>query len=435
LVTVAVTAASVAAAACDHRSSGKPDGEPIDASFDVAAIDASVDAAIADAPIDAYVPCNPVAQSGCQAGEKCTWIIDIDGTATTNDIGHVGCVAVGATPTADGAACNDATAGANGGADTCVAGDLCISRKCKPICDPQLVDGSAAGACETDFSCSIYAGVFESGGMAIAGVCEPGCDPLTQKLKVGTANLEGCGSQAPAAPSGTCVPSRGFLSFHCAPSGSIVYGNTDRKPPLTDAAGHPFGNGCAPGFMPFYNEDAFSMTKLCSGMCAPVKMDTAIATAQGTPLNVKPWGDSNALGKLVADPAPVAGHSICTAGVKGSLTVADGGVEDCRYLWFPLAGGDSSHAVPSPYNDTLGFCFAYSKFLTVTLPGIPDKQPQKSCAELPVTAPAGDPYGSAVDNGCYPLSESCALGGAGRGRLSGVRTANGAGLAVRHVFE
>jgi hypothetical protein len=72
-------------------------------------------------------------------------------------------------------------------------------------------------------------------------------------------------------------------------------------------------------------EDASgSMRMLCSGMCAPVKMDRAIATSPGTPANLKPWGDTSALGKLVADPAPVAGRSICTAGIKGSLTDAEG---------------------------------------------------------------------------------------------------------------
>ena len=64
----------------------------------------------------------------------------------------------------------------------------------------------------------------------------------------------------------------------------------------------------------------------------------------------------------------------------------------------------------SPYNDTLGICFAYQKYLTVTMPGVSQKFPQKSCAELPATAPSGDPYGSARDNGCYPLAESLVPG-------------------------
>jgi hypothetical protein len=188
--------------------------------------------------------------------------------------------------------------------------------------------------------------------------------------------------------------------------------------------------------MPFYFEDASgSMQKLCSGMCAPVKMDRTIATSPGTPANIKPWGDTSALGKLVADPAPVAGHSICTAGIKGSLTEADGGIEDCRFLWWPLANGDPDHPLLSPFNDTLGFCFAYSKFVDIIVPGTPDPQPKKSCADLAVTPQPNDPWGTAVDNGCYPLAESHNVRSRPRGALASFRVSGGGALLVRHIFE
>jgi hypothetical protein len=383
-----------------------------------------------DGAIDAVVVCNPVMQTGCNAGEKCTWIVDIDGTATTNDVGHIGCVTAGTTP--DGGACNDATAAANGGADTCIAGDLCISRKCKPICDPQLVDGSAAGACKADFSCSIYAGVFESGGDPTAGVCEPGCDPLTQRLKVG--NLEACGSADATKPSGTCVPSRGFLSFHCAPSGSIVYDKTDRVAPLSDpVSGNPFGNGCAPGFIPFYFNDASgSMMTMCSGLCAPLKNDMTSPAGSNQ-------GDKTALGKLVADATPVAGHAVCTPTVKGAKDIMSAKGEDCRFAWLPLATrGDPTMPSMSPYNDTLGICFAFEKFVDVMVPGptpgTTTTVPEKSCAELAPSAPT-DPFGDAKSEGCYPLADSKALRKTTNRRVHNYRLANGDGLALRHVFD
>jgi hypothetical protein len=62
------------------------------------------------------------------------------------------------------------------------------------------------------------------------------------------------------------------------------------------------------------------------------------------------------------------------------------------------------------------------------------KQPEKSCAELPAVAPTDDPYGSAKDNGCYPLAESVALRPTTR-RAPSYRLAHGAGLAVRHIFD
>ncbi|HEY0991824.1 MAG TPA: hypothetical protein VGD80_32460, partial [Kofleriaceae bacterium] len=225
---------------------------------------------------------------GCAAGQKCTWIVDIDGGSTTPDIGHIGCVANGTTP--HGAACVDASMSST---DSCVAGDLCVGRKCKSICDPAVVGDTGPGSCTAIESCNVYSGLLEEAGQPVAGVCEPRCAPLTQALLGGGGAA--CGSADPARPSSTCVASRGFLAFHCAPSGSIVYDKTDRLPPLTDpTTGTPFGNGCAPGFMPFYREDAASMTILCSGMCAPVKMDRSIATSPSTPANVKPWGDTDA---------------------------------------------------------------------------------------------------------------------------------------------
>ena len=382
-----------------------------------------------DSGVNAPLACEPVTQKGCMDGEKCTWVVRNDATQTMNEIGQIACVPDGTT--ADGAACDDATMDVNGGADTCVAGDLCMARKCKPICDPQLVDGAGTGtgACATNYACSVYSGIFESSGTPVAGVCEPTCDPLTQALNVGTTGTAACGSLDPTKPTGTCIASGGYRSFHCAPSDSTVYANTDRKPPLTDLRGNVYLNGCAPGFIPFYFEDASgAMKTLCSGLCAPLKVDATIAADPAHKDDNK--GDPTALGKLPADPAPAAGKSTCAVGVKGSEAE-----EDCRYLWFSLARGDPSKAVASPYNDTLGVCFAYQKFLAVTVPGMPQKQPEKSCAKLPVTAPTGDPYGSAKENGCYPLADSRTPLRKNTHRTINYRLANGDGLVVRHVFD
>jgi hypothetical protein len=177
------------------------------------------------------------------------------------------------------------------------------------------------------------------------------------------------------------------------------------------------------------------MTVVCSGMCAPLKMDSTIAADPAHKDDAK--GDIKALGKLPTDPAPVAGHATCDVNVKGSIAadpVTGKGIEDCRFVWFPLAMGDPTKALQSPYNDTLGMCFAYQKYLTVTMPGMTQKFPEKSCSELPVDAPATDPYGSAKENGCYPLADS--LGFRKRARSApSFRLANGDGQAVRHLFD
>lgn len=350
-----------------------------------------------DAAVDSQFACNPVAQTGCKAGEKCTWIVDIDGTMTTNEVGHIGCAPVGATPTADGAACADAVAATNGGVDTCAAGDLCISRKCKPICDPQTAAG-VAGSCKTDFACTTYAGVFDFGASALAGVCEPTCDPLTQRLKVGTTGIEACGSADPTKPTAACVFGPDEATWVCAPSGSILYGKTDRQPPLTDpVSGHPFPNGCAPGFVPLFFDGSGSMTTLCTGLCAPLKTDNVISKTTGHANDNE--GDPTALAKLTADPAPVAGNGICVKDKKGAGDVTTAIGEDCRFYWWPIFNQDPTKATPNDYNDKLGFCFEWQKFKDLNM------QPLKSCADLPPAgATAND--ASAANQGCYPVAQS-----------------------------
>ena len=88
---------------------------------------------------------------------------------------------VGGTPIALGGACTDPVAGPMG-YDDCAKGTVCLSGECKAICD---VNGGTP-ACAENFACTRYADFFESGGTAVAGVCDPGCDPLTQDLKIGT---------------------------------------------------------------------------------------------------------------------------------------------------------------------------------------------------------------------------------------------------------
>jgi len=345
-----------------------------------------------DAGIDAPTVCDPVAKTGCASGEKCTWIVDLDATASTGEVGHIGCEPAGTI--ADGAACIDATAAT--GTDGCVVGDLCIANKCKPICDP-LAAASAAGACTTNYSCTGYEGVFVSGTTVSAGVCEPGCDPLTQKLLVG--DLEACGSPDPTQPTATCVPSdNDFQAFSCAPSGPRVYANTDRKGPLTDLNGGIYPNGCAPGFIPFYFDDLSSRKTICSGLCAPAKVDSEIAKTNPT-LNE---GDPEALGKLIADATAIKGHATCAVDIKGS----DANGEDCRFLWTAFVDS-AGNVADRPYNDSLGVCFAFSNYIIIdtTDDGIDNPTlPAKSCAQLGIV---DDPiYDTAEHNGCYPLTET-----------------------------
>jgi hypothetical protein len=378
-----------------------------------------------DANSDALSVCNPIAQTGCKTGEKCTWIIDVDATMNQAAIGHTGCAAVSATTVADGGVCDEPTA-STGGIDNCVAGDVCIAGKCKPICDRQLVAGSAAGACKTDFACSLYEGLFDTAGIPTAGACDPACDPLTQRLKVGTSGIEACGSLNPARPTSTCIRGPDLSTFACAPTGSSLYAKTEREVPLLNPEGKPYPNGCAPGFIPLFLETNSSAQKvLCSGICAPVSTD-----------NSKPagnQGDPQALAKLPTEAAPQVGNAVCANQKKGVTVNAPLG-EDCRFFWWALNDEDPASVEPSPYNDTIGFCFAYEKFfepMTTTA--------LKSCAEMKPGIDPANQFISPALMGCYTVAEAKAAAvaqpAAKRTQRPMFRPPYDSAPLARHIFD
>lgn len=386
-------------------------------------------AQLIDAGVDAQFACDPIAQTGCMASEKCTWLVDIDADSAkmTEEIGHIGCAPATAGDIADGGACDDAKAGTNNGADSCAKGELCIARKCKPLCDPQATGVLVAGACKTNFACTTYAGVFTvSGGPASAGVCEPACDPLTQQLKVGTTNIDACGAADPTMPDsrtgtgGACVPTGDRSVWACAPTFPDLYGKTDYKDPFLNPAKAPYPNGCAAGFLPLFVDMEGSMHAVCNGICAPLKTDKVLGATD--PVN---QGDPNALVKLVNEAAPKAGNGVCVEGKKGS-TIAGTHGEDCRF-WWALFQTDET----SPYNDTVGFCFAYDKFI---IPKSNPAMPLKSCAELSPPQTAANDDDNAALQGCYPFSDVPMMLRS-RHRAPILRAPYGQVPLLRHVFE
>ena len=85
---------------------------------------------------DVIPTCSPLTQTGCEAGQKCTWIID---QTTPQYVGHIGCVADGTA--AAGAACMFGAPGTTG-FDNCAKGNVCSAfgttgqaGVCKQICD------------------------------------------------------------------------------------------------------------------------------------------------------------------------------------------------------------------------------------------------------------------------------------------------------------
>ena len=315
--------------------------------------------------VDGQSVCNPKAQTGCNAGEKCTWINDQDNPP----IGHVGCAPDGTV--AIGTACTEGPAGPMG-YDNCVKGSVCLAGVCKQICD---VDGGQP-TCDQNHACTRYADFFEVGGTAVAGVCDPSCDPLTQELKVGT-NTAACGSANPLMPNSGCY---GYDEFSCAPTGMTSWGLTDRQAPRTNASGNPYLNGCAPGFIPFFFEMTGSTKTLCSGFCSAREVTSATPMAE---LAAK--GNPQAIGKLPTKAADV-GDATCEVGKKGSA-----GTSTCMFMWYYLeddAGDLNDQFESGPLLDTLGICQA-TEFFRYDSDGdmMPDAN-YPGCWELPARSAA-----------------------------------------------
>ncbi|MBA3454857.1 MAG: hypothetical protein H0T42_17345 [Deltaproteobacteria bacterium] len=377
------------------------------------------DVMLVDAPmVDAMTTCNPLTQGGCNPGEKCTWINDQDNPP----IGHVGCAPdPGATGIAIGSACTEGPAGPMG-YDTCVKGSVCLSGECKQICD----QAGGTPTCDQNHSCTRYADFFETGGTAVAGVCDPACDPLTQDLKVGAVTAA-CGSTMATMPTKGCY---GYDDYSCAPAGMSVYTLTDRMAPRTNAAGNPYLNGCAPGFLPFFYEMTGSTVTKCTGYCAALEVDNT--TIGGLTPVQREDGDVTAIGKMPTT-VKAAGDAICSITKKGSRDSSM-----CKFIW-PYVRDSATGELPAqfaagPHLDKLGVCQAVEFFKYAKDADMVADDPFPNCRDLPrLTADMMDE--DAADWGCQKFSNSMFIGNKAvvNPAISDMRVPKGLALeVVRH---
>lgn len=279
-------------------------------------------------PDSGPVQCSPTAQTGCDPGQKCTWIVDNEEPR----ISHVGCVDDG-TVEAFGTCTRQPPAA--GGADDCKAGNICLSGMCKPICDTN----GGEPVCPTNYACVRYADVLEDGGgNSLGGACEPGCDPLTQKLLVGGG--EACGSPDPAAPTLGCY---GGIDFSCSRAGDLdkVDGTDPRE------NGVVYLNSCAPGYLPIFDRSTTDQTTICNGLCAAQPIDNT------RPAPVAIAGNPSEVAKLPTSPAAMAGDGTCAATKKGR-----GGQSTCIY-YYPRVQDSQTGEIPAAfetYTNKLGIC-------------------------------------------------------------------------------
>jgi hypothetical protein len=305
---------------------------------------------------------------------------------------------------------------AEGGYSDCRAGGECVNDVCKQVCDHQ----GGTPRCDANHACGTYEGILSSNNMTVAGVCDPKCDPLTQELLVGTTTAA-CGSTNAAMADTGCF-TFDQIDFTCARIPSTARTLTDRMRALAPGPGSAYVNGCAAGYLPLLFEMSGSMNVICSGICAPTKVDSVN--------NTNVTGDPAAIVKLHNKALPEAGDGLCEVNKKGSAPDA----ENCHYMWrFNIQNGA---IVPSPYNDNTGACFAYPKYM-VTING--QAQGFPSCQQLPPAGATPDPiYGNANEWPCVPSGEVAFTGDKKvkvNPALNDVRIGGPVGPAVRHILR
>jgi hypothetical protein len=340
--------------ACGSKSSSHPDGPMI------MTTDAAGDAMAAG--------CDPVAQTGCDNGQKCTWV-RLQATDATQT-GVKACVPDGTVPL--NGACQWGAAGASTGYDNCTKGNICLasSRKdkatgtCLGICDQTALAG-AAGACPTNYACGGYVNFFYNMNdpATNVGLCDPTCDPLSQTRDYDKAAHCGGPLDANNQPTKACI---GLPSSDATPSqftcGSVLDPTKTGDVSAYDATlGGVFLNSCAAGYIPLlYDNTADAKAKnqmgvICVAYCKPAPTSSTATTMSG-------------------------GASPYTCAAAGT-----GGTHECRYWWFL----ESSMTPVSAASNGVGYCFNYKNYTfdgSMLHPPQGTSVPEPSCTTLSATA-------------------------------------------------
>jgi len=298
------------------------------------------------------VSCDPIAQTGCTSGQRCTWIF------TTSSTGHNACLADGTVSV--GGACSFGAVGEATGFDNCKKGTSCVGGVCKTICSP------TPDSCPTNYACDLYAGApFDpSGTLMNVGFCDQTCDPVTQMRADGAA---ACGSPTPGSPTLGCYGPTANGKFICAKVISLT------KTQGMSAGSPPFINSCAPGFVPEAQDSSQNPAFICTAFCRPTN------TVSGSP--------SGAAG------LPASGYTCPDRGAASP--------NECRYYWAFFEDYTNPTFTLSPYSNTVGVCFNY---MTHQYDSNGDQLPDTtdpSCTTLTTTGHAFDPtYSDAAVWGC-----------------------------------
>jgi hypothetical protein len=202
----------------------------------------------------------------------------------------------------------------------------------------------------------------------------------------------------------------GFDEYSCAQTGSQSWPLTDRTMPRTNAAGNPYLNGCAPGFIPLFYEMTGSTKTLCTGLCSAVEIDSRPNITVGTHTYAtgaeRAKGNVEALGKLPTTAAAVAGDATCAPTKKGFEDSSQ-----CHFIWWYLEDSSTGELPMAfdqgPYRDTLGVCMAISHYMYDSDGDMTADKAYPDCATLPPrSAGTTTDFDDAADWGCQLRSNS-----------------------------
>jgi hypothetical protein len=310
--------------------------------------DKKKDIIIVDSPTggssDGGDACNVLAQTGCAANEKCSWIHD---ATTPTPLGHVGCAPNGTV--AVSGTCMYGPDGAMG-YDNCLGGLVCQSGKCKTICDP----AGGTPMCPAMFGCGTYEGLFGPVGQPVsAGVCDPSCAPLVDNDFLGSGSKPGtaCPNNGSSVTGcygypATSHPTRWSCTREVAANHNIVHrNNCTTANGCANSAGNPYLNGCASGYIPLLYDMSGSTVVDCIAICEPGN------TYMGNVATQYPDGKSPNRCRAITDRRGTFNPTATTT-VNG---------EHCAFSWdFEIDTMGAFHR--SPTSDTVGFCLNHNLY-------------------------------------------------------------------------
>ncbi|MCX5740967.1 MAG: hypothetical protein NT062_00545 [Proteobacteria bacterium] len=322
-----------------------------------------------DAP-DVVAACNVLTQTGCNAGEKCTWFED---DMSSPPIGHIGCAPVGTV--AIGGACTTGAPGATG-YDNCVGGSVCVGATCEAICD----NAGGAPMCGTGFGCVNISGLFGAAGAMTppaAGVCETACNPINDNDYDGSGAAQtrtgsACGSDPLMGCYGNISSSGNRTHFICAypalsgpthTAGTATILHRQMIP-----AGQLYLNTCHPGYTLGFAANATGSTESdCYAFCKPGNSFGSLGTATGVtvPATQLPNGQTGAACKLASGGRGGSFGIVPTGVTTPAWTTTDPGAigngEHCMYSWY-FETNDAGDVLLSDTSNDVGICWDHSQY-------------------------------------------------------------------------